>query len=118
MKREYYKDSIANFLTTSPREVLGALVEGSEFPTELAQRDAWLQQIDILKPVLSDLQHKHDGRIYFECSDKVSGAISRMSDYIKSETLAMQIQTGRDSAEHWEKWDIDGEPCQIGISKV
>jgi isoleucyl-tRNA synthetase len=57
-------------------------------------------------------------RIYFESSDKMSGAISRMSDYIKSETLAMQIQTGRDSAEHWEKWDIDGEPCEIGISKV
>jgi isoleucyl-tRNA synthetase len=57
-------------------------------------------------------------RIYFESSDKVSGAVSRMSDYIKSETLAMQIQTGRDSAEHWEKWDIDGEPCEIGISKA
>jgi isoleucyl-tRNA synthetase len=57
-------------------------------------------------------------RIYFESSDKVSGAISRMSDYIKSETLAMQIQTGRDSAQHWEKWDIDGEPCEIGISKA
>jgi isoleucyl-tRNA synthetase len=57
-------------------------------------------------------------RIYFESSDKVATAISRMSDYIKSETLAMQINTGRDSAEHWEKWDIDGEPCEIGISKA
>jgi isoleucyl-tRNA synthetase len=57
-------------------------------------------------------------RIYFESSDKVASAISRMSDYIKSETLAMQINTGRDSAEHWEKWDIDGEPCEIGISKA
>jgi isoleucyl-tRNA synthetase len=56
-------------------------------------------------------------RIYYESSDKVAGAISRMSDYIKSETLAMQINTGRDSAEHWEKWEIDGEPCEIGISK-
>ena len=57
-------------------------------------------------------------RIYFESSDKLAGAISRMSDYIKSETLAMQIHTGRDSAEHWEKWDIDGEHCEIGISKA
>jgi isoleucyl-tRNA synthetase len=57
-------------------------------------------------------------RIYYESSDKVAGAISRMSDYIKSETLAMQINTGRDSAEHWEKWEIDGEPCEIGISKA
>ena len=57
-------------------------------------------------------------RIYFESSDKLAGAISRLSDYIKSETLAMQIHTGRDSAEHWEKWDIDGEHCEIGISKA
>ena len=57
-------------------------------------------------------------RIYFESSDKVAAAISRMSDYIKSETLATQVNTGRDSAEHWEKWEIDGEPCEIGISKA
>jgi isoleucyl-tRNA synthetase len=56
-------------------------------------------------------------RIHFESSDKVSAAITRMSDYIKSETLATQVQAGRDSAQHWEKWEIDGEPCEIGISK-
>jgi isoleucyl-tRNA synthetase len=56
-------------------------------------------------------------RIYFESSEKVAAAISRMSDYIKSETLATQVFTGRDSAQHWEKWEIDGEPCEIGISK-
>jgi hypothetical protein len=41
-----------------------------------------------------------------------------LSDYIKSETLATQVTSGRDSAEHWEKWEIDGEPCEIGISKA
>jgi isoleucyl-tRNA synthetase len=56
-------------------------------------------------------------RIYFESSEKVAAAISRMSEYIKSETLATQVFTGRDSAQHWEKWAIDGEPCEIGISK-
>jgi isoleucyl-tRNA synthetase len=56
-------------------------------------------------------------RIYFESSEKVAAAISRMSAYIKSETLATQVFTGRDSAQHWEKWEIDGEPCEIGISK-
>jgi isoleucyl-tRNA synthetase len=56
-------------------------------------------------------------RIHFESSGKVSAAITRMTEYIKSETLATQIQAGRDSAQHWEKWEIDGEPCEIGISK-
>ncbi len=57
-------------------------------------------------------------RIHFETSDRVVQAINRMSDYVKSETLATQISPGRDSAEHWEKWEIDGESCQIGISKA
>jgi isoleucyl-tRNA synthetase len=57
-------------------------------------------------------------RIYFESSGRLADAVSRMSEYIKSETLATQVHTGRDSAEHWQKWEIDGEPCEIGISKA
>jgi len=57
-------------------------------------------------------------RIYFESSGRVAAAVDRMSDYIKSETLATQVITGRDSAEHWQSWEIDGEPCEIGISKA
>src|SRR5207248_3676926 len=56
-------------------------------------------------------------RIYFESSDRVADAIGSMADYVKSETLATQVITGRDSAEHWEKWEIDGDSCEIGISK-
>src|SRR5215469_2248361 len=75
MKREYYKDSIANFLAASTNEILAELVKGSEFATEPPQRDAWLQEIDILRPVLSNLQPatrssqpQQNGRIYFEYS--------------------------------------------------
>src|SRR3989442_81231 len=57
-------------------------------------------------------------RIHFEAPSRVSEAVQRLSDYIKSETLATQVTPGRNSAEHWEKWDIDGEPCEIGISKA
>jgi isoleucyl-tRNA synthetase len=57
-------------------------------------------------------------RIHFESSDRVAAAVHRMSDYVRSETLATQITPGRDSAEHWVKWEIDGEPCEIGISKA
>jgi isoleucyl-tRNA synthetase len=57
-------------------------------------------------------------RIYFESSGRVAAAVDRMSDYIKSETLATQVITGRDSAEHWQSWEIDGEACEIGIAKA
>jgi len=57
-------------------------------------------------------------RIYFESSNRLSDAITRMSAYVQSETLATQITAARDGAEHWENWEIDGEPCGIGISKI
>jgi hypothetical protein len=48
----------------------------------------------------------------------VSDAVRRRADYVKSETLATELLAGRDGAEHWVKWDIEGESCEIGISKV
>ena len=57
-------------------------------------------------------------RIYYESAGRLADAVGRMSDYIKSETLATQMNSGRDSAEHWQKCEIDGEACEIGISKA
>jgi hypothetical protein len=41
-----------------------------------------------------------------------------MSAYVMSETLATQIVSGRNGADHWNNWEIDGEPCGIGISRA
>jgi hypothetical protein len=62
MKRDYYSDSIARFRNTSPNEILGQLVRSSGFSIEQTQRDAWLEEIRILKQVLSGVE----GSIYFE----------------------------------------------------
>src|SRR5439155_18554394 len=64
MKRDYYSSSIANFLKTSTNEILGSLVRSSGFTIEQTQRDAWLEEIAILKNDLSNI----DGTIYFEYS--------------------------------------------------
>lgn len=64
MPREYYSATIAKFRATIPEEILGELVEGSEFAVEQTQRDAWLEEIDILQRVLLNFQ----GKIYFEYS--------------------------------------------------
>ncbi|MGB2808049.1 MAG: DUF2075 domain-containing protein [Sedimentisphaerales bacterium] len=64
MKREYYSDSIANFLNTSPENILGKLASENEFSLEQTQRDAWKEEIIILHKALP-----HDqGHIYFEYS--------------------------------------------------
>jgi hypothetical protein len=64
MKREYYSDSIEHFCETSPDEILGILARNNEFSLEQTQRDAWLEEISILKKALSSFK----GAIYFEYS--------------------------------------------------
>jgi hypothetical protein len=64
MQREYYSDSIAKFRETSPNEILGILAKNNEFPLEQTQRDAWLEEINILKKALLHF----DGAVYFEYS--------------------------------------------------
>lgn len=64
MNRALYADSISDFLTASPNEVLGRLTASTEFPIEQTQRDAWVQEIAVLRSALSPLK----GSIYFEYS--------------------------------------------------
>jgi hypothetical protein len=64
MKRAYYNDSIENFLTTLPEEIIGKIALKNEFSLEQTQKDAWLAEIIILKEVLPP----YKGSIYFEYS--------------------------------------------------
>jgi hypothetical protein len=64
MKRDYYSDSISNFLTATTDGILGKLTRSNDFPLDQTQRDAWLEEIAILRRTLSSSY----GRIYFEYS--------------------------------------------------
>ena len=64
MKREYYSDTITNFLKSAPTEILGKLVQSNDFALEQTQRDAWLEEIHILQRTLQP----YKGSIYFEYS--------------------------------------------------
>jgi len=64
LRRSFYSDSIAGFLSTPDTSILGALTEASTFAVETTQRDAWLEQIDVLRPVLSPYAGR--GHVYFE----------------------------------------------------
>lgn len=64
MKREYYSDSIANFLQSSTEEILGRLALNNDFTLIQTQRGAWVTEINVLRKVLAQYQ----GSIYFEYS--------------------------------------------------
>ncbi|MBI3985891.1 MAG: DUF2075 domain-containing protein [Lentisphaerae bacterium] len=55
LPRAYYGGAIEAFLVDPSAAVLGRMTKNSEFAVEPAQRDAWLQQIEILKVSLNDL---------------------------------------------------------------
>ncbi|MBL8372516.1 MAG: DUF2075 domain-containing protein [Burkholderiaceae bacterium] len=60
----YYSTSLAEFLNTPDEAVLGKLVENSLFPIELDQRNAWSQQIELLKEPLKPWSGQ--GHVFFE----------------------------------------------------
>lgn len=56
MNRAYYQDPIGSFVSKDSRIILAELAQGNEFDLQATQRDAWLEQVDILKPALQGLQ--------------------------------------------------------------
>lgn len=62
--RSYFSSTIAQFLQSTTDEIIGRLVISGDFSLEQSQRDAWLEEINILKPVLEGFK----GSIYFEYS--------------------------------------------------
>ena len=64
MKRDYYSSTIPEFIQASAEEIVGNLTINSGFAVEPTQRDAWLEEIAILKTALLGF----DGQVYFEYS--------------------------------------------------
>jgi hypothetical protein len=64
--RAYYADSIDAFLGEDTKRILGCIVERGSFPVETLQRDAWLEQMEILKTALQP--YRAIGKVYFEYS--------------------------------------------------
>lgn len=64
MKRYFYSDIISNFLITSSQEIFGIISQNSGFSDKLTQKQAWVEEINILKEILIG----HQGTIFFEYS--------------------------------------------------
>tara|TARA_R110002096_G_scaffold308062_8_gene502736 strand:+ start:875 stop:2851 length:1977 start_codon:yes stop_codon:yes gene_type:complete len=58
----YYASSIGNFIRKSQNEILGEMTSNGNFSLELTQRNAWEEEITILKSELANLE----GHIFLE----------------------------------------------------
>jgi hypothetical protein len=59
MAREYYSETIPDFVGRDPTQVLGSLAEQHQFALEEAQKHAWMAQIQILKMALQTFRSGH-----------------------------------------------------------
>lgn len=55
MPQSYYSAALPTFLRASAEEVLGALTAGSDFAVDPTQRNAWLEEIVVLRTALAGL---------------------------------------------------------------
>lgn len=90
MKREYYSDSITNFLKTKPDEILGKLTSNSDFDLVQSQRNAWVEEINILQITLNH----YKGSIYFEYSIPRMGKRIDVILIIKNVIFVLEFKVG------------------------
>jgi hypothetical protein len=62
LKRHLYSATLSDFLGADAESILGRLTKASAFSIEQPQRDAWLEEIRILKKILTP----YSGAIFFE----------------------------------------------------
>ncbi len=65
MTRSYYSNTFENFLKDDNSLILGHLAQHHHYALEDLQKNAWIEQIKILKDVLANF---HNGQVYFEFS--------------------------------------------------
>ena len=91
MKRAYYADSIMGFLQTPTENILGKLTENTVFGLETTQRDAWMEQISILKRVLPLF---NTGTVLFEYSIPRMGRRIDVVLIIESVIFVLEFKVG------------------------
>ncbi len=90
MNRFYYNNSISIFLPQSSDEILGILSRNSQFDVDTTQKDAWLEEIRILKEVLIEFK----GSIFFEYSIPRMGRRIDVVLIIKNVIFVLEFKIG------------------------
>ncbi len=100
MKRFFYSNPIHGFLQSTKNEIIGELVINSGFADELTQKEAWQQQINILKDVLTP----YEGSIFFEYSIPRMGRRIDVVLIIKNVIFILEFKVGE---KKFHQSDID-----------
>jgi len=90
--RYYYSDSIVDFRRKSKDEIFGKLAQSSPFDITDGQRQAWVDEIDILQSILDS----YDGEIFFEYSIPRLGKRIDVVLLIQGVVYCLEFKAGED----------------------
>jgi hypothetical protein len=93
--RAWYSASITDFLTAEPEAVIGSLTTNSDFAVLPSQRDAWLQEVVILRQSLEGLE----GALFLEFSIPRMGRRIDAVVIIDAAVLALEFKVGEEDFE-------------------
>ena len=121
MKRAYYSAEIHEFIEQPLDIILGKLSASSEFAVEASQRDAWLEQIRVLKNVLAG--RPSGARLYFEYAVPRLGKRIDAVILIDHVVFVLEFKVGEDkflTSARDQVWDyaLDLKNFQIGRAHV
>ena len=95
MQRCFYRDSIKAFLSTSADTILGKMAEENQFDLSLEQRDAWVDEIHIMKKTLQELGL--EGYILFEYTIPRLGKRVDVVLLVNGIVFPIEFKVGNDS---------------------
>jgi len=104
LSRSWYHAPIPEFISVKAETVLGELTRASAMPIDLNQRDAWLEEIDILHSQLRELS----GHIHFEFSVPRVGSRVDVILVIACQVFVIEFKVGARSFERSARdqvWD-------------
>lgn len=104
MQRYYYADTIESFLAKEPHLILGQLSDAESFDTTREAKNAWKEEIGLLKSIL--LNHK--GHVFFEYSIPRLGKRVDVILVIDGTVLCLEFKAGAERFECADKeqvWD-------------
>jgi hypothetical protein len=100
LPRAYYSATVGEFLASTPETILGFLAANSEMAVEPPQRDAWLEEIAILKTTLQGL----DGTLFLEFNIPRMG--KRIDAVVVSGAVVFVIEF-KVGEKHFARADLD-----------
>ena len=94
MKRCFYDDRIVDFLNRKDEEILGVLSRDNDFDLTLNQRDAWLEEIALMKEALTETGLS--GHIVFEYTIPRLGKRIDVVLLVKHLVFCIEFKVGED----------------------